>query len=89
VPCVSSRIRSEFGSLEERLHATPRANTARKDPTPTTRWVLVDGQEQALLIKWRPDGLGSWQGLIARAGGADDAFAEWLPASRIIKHTCR
>lgn len=90
---MSSRTRSDFGTLGERLAAT-RATQSEATPAPTStatpghRWVLIDGVEEALIAKWRRDPNGSWEGLIARAGGTDDFWAEWIPAQRLTAHQC-
>lgn len=82
---MSSRIRSDFGTLGERLAAMNPDPT--RDPatpnTPSQNWVLLDGHEQALIAKWRNAGDGTWEGLVARVGGVDDFWAEWIPAARL------
>lgn len=57
-------------------------------PSPAIRWVWIDGTEQGLLAKWRQDSTGLWEGLVARVGGVDDMFAEWIPAHRLTPHSC-
>lgn len=93
---MSRRIRSEFGTLADRIQPpltatlTPAAEeedhvTARPN-APRHNWVLVDGTEEALLARWRRDATGQWEALVARAGGPDDVFAEWLPAARLTPY---
>lgn len=86
---VSSRIRSDYGTLGERLarmNAQHAPDTTPDPRTPRQTWVLIDGHEQALIGKWRPAGDGTWEGLVARVGGIDDFWAEWIPAARLTPH---
>ena len=88
---MSSRIRSDFGTFGERLAAMnpdTTTDTAAAN-TPSQHWVLIDGHEQALIATWRPAGDGTWEGLVARVGGIDDFWAEWIPAARLTPHTCQ
>lgn len=86
---MSKCIRSEFGTLGDRLsaqydpEAIPPPTTVA---TPGNRWVLIDNLEEALLAKWRKGHDEEWEGLVARVGGADDLWAEWVPVSRLTPH---
>ncbi len=91
---MSSRIRSDFGTIAERaarMRNTPDPTVSIPPPdstaTPGQHWVLLDGIEEALLAKWRHAGNGTWEGLVARVGGSDDLWAEWIPAARLTPHT--
>ncbi|MDK9302118.1 hypothetical protein [Propionibacterium freudenreichii] len=49
---------------------------------PTVVVVLIDGAKPGLIARWRHTPQG-WEGLVAQAGGVDDFYAEWLPATRL------
>ncbi|WP_394277252.1 hypothetical protein [Luteococcus sp.] len=71
---MPSRIRSDFGTLGERLVAMDTATTQSRPETntPSLGWVLSDGDEQSLLSPWGPVNDGTREGLLARVGGIDD-----------------
>lgn len=74
---VSSRARSDFGSLGSRTAATKTEGGQR----PTL--VLIDQKQPGLLARWRRGSDGVWQGLVVMVEGPDDFLAQWLPASRL------
>lgn len=89
---MSRRTHSDFGTLADRTSgapdptastAVPGAGPERQVPPPSSRWVVIDGAEHGLIAKWRKDSTGQWEGLVARVGGIDDLYAEWIPAHRL------
>ena len=74
---MSSRSRSDFGSLGSRLGGDEVVVGSR------AVHVVIDGHQLGLLARWRRDLDGSWLGLVAVVDGPDDFVASWVPAERL------
>ena len=73
---MSSRV-SSFGSLSERVGATPTAKQERR------AHVWVDGDLPGVLLTWRRADDGSWMAQVAFIEAPGRLIVEWLPSARI------
>jgi len=79
---VSSRIRSEFGTLGERT--TPPASRRSERPVDPARHVWIttaSGRHPGLLVAWVPAAGGAWFGKVALADQPGEASLQLLDSS--------
>lgn len=79
---MSSRIRSEFGTLGDRLQRMNNEQSRR----PANRHVIVDGTLPGLLLGWQQI-QGQWWGTVAMAQAGKVELAI-LPAARVTPSRC-
>lgn len=80
---MSSRIRSDFGTLAERSRAS--AEPADRTPLPTHAWARFDdGWRPALLLRWIRNPDNTWSGEIATTSD-DGSAALFVMAAGVLR----